>query len=902
MRHGASSLLTGPDVAAWEEWCRQAGRFKPELQPNTLQIEFVKASAHAKRRRRQLLLLLALLVAVTIVGFSIWALLMREVAVQQRNRAVEARAEAEIAAAKSYMFLLLRDVSLDKPAELRATLKAAEIAQRINSTDVIRPRILSILGDIQHRQSILTNEFTPPVSANSIISMAWARAGDDHVLACGFSDGNIVVWEYPDGKLTNNASYVILPFIYYDHDAVVSVAWGSYENQALLLATTSSDGLLSVWKTSSTSAGSRSFEPFILTLPPNTSGVSSLAWSCAAKPTLAVMTTDGSILLWQYPLLDALPVVLQPEEARSGGAISFSPDCQLLASATETGNGSDIWVWPISSLDANASEQRSYLVGTHKGKPAAVSWINQTVLATASNAYFSTNMSDIKLWLLEISSVYSDVKAELVQELSPGFKINSIDTYRNDRHSFVAASGAESSGVVQLWKLASSSEQVLNSVNVSAAEDVPAVVRFSPQGVLTTGHGSKASDSCRFSSVRMWATSPVIPYISLEYGSRPNTSGCCLSWLGDMWQPLLASASISSDARASTVSVWNVSATDGQEVLRGELELYQRWTMPGARVSSLSGHPNRPWLAVGVRDTVYILEVSPTSQASRVILADDEALWKITVGEGGQTVTSMEWSASGSLIACGREDGSIFVLKMAESLSRSARLNPGGALPLFTQSKIGKHSQWGVVSWAPDGMLATAGRDGKVAVMSDNYTATAILNAENYTTDDWAETAVKSLMWSADSKSLIVAMADGTMVSWRPGSDEAPAKLHQIGSGCAGLSAAALSPDGGLVLSGQDDGVVRLQRVSTSPSGDVQGWNLAGAPTSASGQTLRAPVQDVAFSVSGQHLAYMTMDGSVEVMMPDFQHLTQVLRGLTIGQLSARDLADLGLPSAILKV
>ena len=301
----ADYLLRGSELTAAEQWLTAAAGKEPR--PTHLQSEFLIASRQvATRRQRQLLAGVAVALAVSVV-LTIFALVQRGAAIDQKNTALarELGAQAERGAARDpELAVLLADegVKAKASAESEDTLRTALVRSRvrarhdlgspIDSVDISPDNMLYVISTRGGRAFVYDLATSKRVAAFPTHTLGadvvWDRAG--RRIAVGGNDGVARVFEARSGR--------VLASLRTGHDVVPAVAW-SPDGRRLAVAaldvsgsgvrTRAAGGVGQVWDVAR--------ERKLATLEGHPRGVSTLAWT-GDGTTLLTGGHDPGVRVW----------------------------------------------------------------------------------------------------------------------------------------------------------------------------------------------------------------------------------------------------------------------------------------------------------------------------------------------------------------------------------------------------------------------------------------------------------------------------------------------------------------------------------------------------------------------------------------------------------------------------
>jgi WD40 repeat protein len=292
----ASLLLRGKDLAEAEDQIAQPNR-SPE--PTELQHRYVLASRRASARSQRLRLVAVTVALVVAVVLAVFALLQRQTAEEQRDRA-----EEEATIARSRQLAAQADSQLDVDPEL-STLLALE---SIDVKDT--PEAEAVLRDSLTQTNVVA---TLQGHNGAVVDVAYVeRDGEPTVITAG-EDGTVRFWNPDTGEQLDQLDA---------HEGGVQQLDVSPENG--LLATTGADGTARVWDLETLDGivelrSSTGHQPYDVAIDP-------------AGERLATSGLDGSVAIWD------LATGRETLTYREGGAgltraVAWTPDGEQVVSA-----------------------------------------------------------------------------------------------------------------------------------------------------------------------------------------------------------------------------------------------------------------------------------------------------------------------------------------------------------------------------------------------------------------------------------------------------------------------------------------------------------------------------------------------------------------------------------------
>ena len=687
------------------------------------------------------------------------------------------------------------------------------------------------------------------------------------------------------------------------------------------------------------------------------------ATGLAASSMLAAGHRNGSITVWSVPSMEVVWVLSQPgvpslhQHIQVSLAFSTDGSGNLAAGFSDSGS---MYVWTeLMMVQKDASRllnsTRAHPGRAQPGAPALVGtlpgirqiiWKNSSVILTA--AFEWGGLQDVRVWMLPPgfhNSLPSGLPvahplAILTTDFeAPPTSLSWASSDHTDDGGMQLAASSED-GSILAWRLSPSLE-ASPPIMLGTRSWVPAVAAFSPAGVLTSGHGSEGSDACRISSVKQWVTSPVMRSVvmdntitvpggeSVTSGPLETMSGCCLAW--DNTGGYIAAAAVDPSGN------WSVTIYDANRSanLPGSALLAVLSFPVPDRVFSLAwqgGDSQGPrLLAAGGDGIIYLWSpagIIPVDPGAYDVDGDnaENKLLEVALASGSGPITSLSWSHSTGALAYGAENGAVTFLKPSflEGLLADAMASDGEMTFCHHSNRTGvvfaaDHGGWGIAVWAPDGMaLATGGRDGTIGLHTmdgdaDVFGLSLSLSLEHLSIDDWKHTPIKYLEYASLDNGgdvgaqLVVGMADGTIAVLDTSEavagaalDASQVRLMPTWSGCSALTGASLSHvgNGRLLSAWKGSSTVRLQEVLSVGSKTAPGSTWMLSPPSSSSRP-GAEIKDVAYSPDGLYISLMHNNGKVELLVAEYTALARRLMPLVAGELSERDVVNMGLPPGI---
>ena len=251
----------------------------------------------------------------------------------------------------------------------------------------------------------------------------------------------------------------------------------------------------------------------------------------------------------------------------------------------------------------------------------------------------------------------------------------------------------------------------------------------------------------------------------------------------------------------------------------------------------------------GHRDWVQALSFAPDGKQLASAGNDRTVrVWNVASGELSGTYTghrksinALAYAPDGKWLVSASTDGEIRVWDRA---TRRVRVLRGDGYAVYA------------AAFAPDGVLATAGKD-RVISLWDVGSGKVVRTLEGHTAD------IHALAYSPSGRSLVSAGADRTIRIWdlERGEEVAPLTGHR-----ETILALAYSPDGRWLASSDAAHTIRI-------------WDAQTLAPLRAVTELHQPVLSLVFSRDGAWLAAGTADQAIHVLDTDLGHPLQVLRG-----------------------
>lgn len=768
-----SFLLQGTDLRQAEDWLAAAPAKKPE--PSLLQSRFIQSSRQAAARRQRSLLtgVGIALVATTVLG--VLAFINARLAQQQRQVAEEQRgfAEEQKVIAEEQRGVAVEQARLARVRELTAVSQLPGTrfdialllgAEAYNTVDNYQTRSNLLRLTQQHPNVIrtiaheLVRKITLSPDGMILASIDWQEKSAIHlwdassgqplgtllqndsrnpqrspgsikfspqgkVLACGYSDGEIILWEVARREPIKHG--VIHP-----NGGVFSLA---FSPDGKTLASGGTDGTIILWDTASMQSVGQLLEGFYSeseeTIVFSPDG-RILAYTGVENP-----NNLSTIILWD--IAAEQPIGKFQTENGFIHTLAFSPEGNILASA---GEGSRIILWDVEALQPLLEIEREESSGTLS---IAFSPNGKTLAAASRNRTIKMYDTSTGQRIGEAFTVHSGEVANV--------------TYHPQEDILVSSS---LDGTIIFWDI---DEETNNGKQLT--EDFvwsrEMNVSFSPDGkTLACAHENE---------IILWDIASGQPLPESLDGENDRVFGVAFSPDGKT----LASATVD-----GTLILWDLASKKPRigPWTAGIPDQYQgfnnlAFSPDGKVLANVSGHENRMitlWdtsnggqIGEPLKKENYrynqCIAISPDGSLLAAGGEGETIMWDLVTGKpiaflGVHVgwVSNLVFSPDGKILATGAEDGIIlWDLANMQPLSQTLRDHQSPVLNL---------------AFSPDGsLLASASYDGEIILWDAVSQAPLGEPLSGAASSEWRSAIID---FSPNGKSLISLHEDGMLSTW----------------------------------------------------------------------------------------------------------------------------------------
>lgn len=482
----------------------------------------------------------------------------------------------------------------------------------------------------------------------------------------GGIDGLIKIWELQSWQLSKTLSHRHTPASKnpYGVSLSMSVHGG-------VLASAGDDGVIQIWATP-TWATTHTFQTPL-------GGVTSLLLRQKGDVVISLSDSDLALRFWDLNTQRMRRLSYGSNWNLTNLAESF--DGSTLLTTTSSDEGVRLWE-SVSSCFARS---------TSSVVPTALSSLTQkhkdiiTHLDVATNGTFILTASRkeqlMKLWRISNLSFYRDV-----QWPSNPADISGATFFPQPGGAFNLVWGASDvTGRVMYWPLVSTMALNTTPTRPNVVEDL----RFNPSNFLLT--------LAEQSTITLWNRYlPPLDTLQTTLTHNTNLTVKQVSWSSDG----LHLAAVLSD---NSIQIWHVSFSQN----RADGSYQVKGTAIGAPlalnqpVTSLSWHPELPWLAVATGErSVRFLEVRANTVVNKTSISGGSV--------SSSNAQSISFHPSGQFVVVGLAKGELLLFMLYDAL--------GNLSPTYVRSiqdvSINHTGAISLLAWTPDGLgLASTGED-----------------------------------------------------------------------------------------------------------------------------------------------------------------------------------------------
>jgi len=585
-----------------------------------------------------------------------------------------------------------------------------------------------------------------------------------------------------------------------------------------LLASGSADGSIKLWEVAT--------GKLINTIEEHFNAVPIVSFSPNGQLLAFASNSDNTVKLWDITTNKEISSFKGYDSDKNGNkSISFSPEGRLLAYASGK---------TITLVNVERRAEIKKLVG-HNGKVNGISFSpDGKMLASAS--FDGT----VKLWNHTTGQVIDTLDEHRVGVFAVSFSPDGK----------MLASGAEHGGI-KLWNFANLKSK---PYDLSASGRVTNL-SFSPNGQLLIASGFN-------NDIQRWD-------VARREEIKPLTGHSAFVNSVSLHGQLLASAS-----EDTTIKLWDVGRRNEINLLSG----------PRASANSVSFSPNGRLLASAEDKTIKLWDIKE-GKCIRTLKGHPFSIASITFSPSGKLLASAssDWTIKLWNVANGEQIAHIkgHSLWLASvSFSPNERLLASASwddtVKLWDIADPKKPQEVAIpkehtgdvfsVSFSPNGrLLASAGRDKTIL-----WDITNPKEPKKIANLDENRQGITSVNFSPDGKWLASAARDATIKLWEVTTPEAPKEFDTPKRHKLPIHSVSFSPDGKLLASASGDKTIRFWNVATREEINVLNGH-------------RAEVNSISFSSDKQLLASGDSSGQVAV-----SNYAEIISNFTLDKLLGR--------------